>query len=116
VKSTLIPLPVHDFFKPQPVKNASVYFLRSIIHDWPDAEAKKILKNLREAADTRAIHTFEDPSSSTKGKDQVIYPLLANLGIGGVGFATALDMQVVAPSLSFCSRLLTCMYVDADFV
>ena len=26
----------HDFFKPQPVKNAKAYYLRPVLHDWPD--------------------------------------------------------------------------------
>lgn len=37
---------VHDFFKPQPVKGAAVYFLRKILHDWPDELATKILQQL----------------------------------------------------------------------
>ncbi|KAL9079180.1 MAG: hypothetical protein Q9157_001931 [Trypethelium eluteriae] len=36
----------HDFFTPQPVKGADVYLLRLIIHDWPDADAVRILKAL----------------------------------------------------------------------
>jgi hypothetical protein len=36
----------HDFFEEQPVKDADVYLLRQILHDWPDAEAITILKNL----------------------------------------------------------------------
>ncbi|KAL9618842.1 MAG: hypothetical protein Q9160_006501 [Pyrenula sp. 1 TL-2023] len=36
----------HDFFKPQPITNAKIYLLRMIIHDWPDEEAVKILRNL----------------------------------------------------------------------
>lgn len=36
----------HDFFQPQPVVDADVYLLRMIIHDWPDAEALKILLSL----------------------------------------------------------------------
>ncbi|KAB5542434.1 O-methyltransferase-domain-containing protein [Coniochaeta sp. 2T2.1] len=36
----------HDFFKPQPTVGASVYLLRMIIHDWPDAEAQTILRNI----------------------------------------------------------------------
>jgi 6-hydroxytryprostatin B O-methyltransferase len=36
----------HDFNDPQPVTGADVYLLRMILHDWPDAEAVKILKNL----------------------------------------------------------------------
>ena len=36
----------HDFFKPQPVKGADAYFLRFILHDWPDRECVEILRNL----------------------------------------------------------------------
>ena len=36
---------VHDFFTPQPVKDADVYFFRLILHDWPDKYAIKILQN-----------------------------------------------------------------------
>ncbi|GLB41210.1 putative O-methyltransferase [Lyophyllum shimeji] len=41
---------VHDFFTEQPIKNAAVFFLRVILHDWPDAQARQILLRLREAA------------------------------------------------------------------
>lgn len=36
----------HDFFKPQSVKDADVYFLRWILHNWPDEQCIAILKNL----------------------------------------------------------------------
>ena len=36
----------HDFFTPQPVRNADVYLLRWILHDWPDKYAIQILKAL----------------------------------------------------------------------
>ena len=36
----------HDFFSEQQVKGADVYFFRSIIHDWHDKYAIKILRNL----------------------------------------------------------------------
>ncbi|KAJ6523384.1 hypothetical protein DFH09DRAFT_1096651 [Mycena vulgaris] len=39
----------HDFFNPQPVQNATVFFLRYIIHNWDDARAVEILKRLRAA-------------------------------------------------------------------
>lgn len=45
-----VQLQVHDFFTPQPVKGAEVYFLRFIVHDWPDEEAVTILKHLSDAA------------------------------------------------------------------
>lgn len=41
---------VHNFFEDQPVKNASVFLLRLILHDWSDKYAEIILKKLREAA------------------------------------------------------------------
>ncbi|KAF2160899.1 hypothetical protein M409DRAFT_37660 [Zasmidium cellare ATCC 36951] len=41
----------HDFFTPQPIKGASFYFLHSVLHDWPDPEAVKILQNLVPAMD-----------------------------------------------------------------
>ncbi|KAK6991926.1 S-adenosyl-L-methionine-dependent methyltransferase [Favolaschia claudopus] len=46
----MVDFQVHDFFNPQPVKNAAVFLLRHIMHDWPDHKAVVILKNLREAA------------------------------------------------------------------
>ncbi|KAL6718652.1 hypothetical protein ACLMJK_002886 [Lecanora helva] len=36
----------HDFFTPEPVQGALLYFLGSILHDWPDQEARKILRNI----------------------------------------------------------------------
>ncbi|KAM3425132.1 hypothetical protein BST61_g7093 [Cercospora zeina] len=39
----------HNFFEPQPVRGAAVYFMHLVLHDWPDEEAKKILANLKPA-------------------------------------------------------------------
>ncbi|RGP80520.1 fusarubin cluster-methyltransferase [Fusarium longipes] len=39
----------YDFFTPQPIKHADVYLLRTILHDWPDADAIKILQGVVEA-------------------------------------------------------------------
>jgi 6-hydroxytryprostatin B O-methyltransferase len=36
----------HDFFQPQPHVGADVYLLRTILHDWPDTDAIKILKGV----------------------------------------------------------------------
>jgi hypothetical protein len=36
----------HDFFTPQPVKGARYYYLRTVLHNWGDAKAVEILKNL----------------------------------------------------------------------
>lgn len=34
----------HDYFEPQPVHGASLYFIRQCIHNWNDTGAIKILK------------------------------------------------------------------------
>lgn len=35
----------YNFFTEQPVKDADVYVFRTVIHDWPDSYAVKILRN-----------------------------------------------------------------------
>jgi hypothetical protein len=44
-----IELQVYDFFTPQPIKGARAYFMRSVLHDWPDEQCRKILANVKEA-------------------------------------------------------------------
>lgn len=41
----------HDFFKPQPTQfqNAKAYYLRTVLHDWPDKQAAVILGHIRDA-------------------------------------------------------------------
>ena len=41
----------HDFAQTQPVRGADIYLLRMILHDWPDGEAAKILRNIVAAMD-----------------------------------------------------------------
>ncbi|KAJ3819191.1 hypothetical protein F5880DRAFT_1137749 [Lentinula raphanica] len=57
VDSGIARFQVHDFFMPQPIKNAAVFLLRVVLHDWPDAFAQRILLRLREAArpDTKLL-------------------------------------------------------------
>lgn len=40
----------HDFFAAQSVKDADVFLLRLVLHDWGTSSAVKILRQLREAA------------------------------------------------------------------
>lgn len=39
-----IELNVHDFFEPQPIKEAKFYYFRHVLHNWPEAECIKILQ------------------------------------------------------------------------
>lgn len=40
---------VHDFFTPQPIKGARAYYLRNVLHDWPDNHCQLILSQLASA-------------------------------------------------------------------
>ena len=44
----------HDFFKEQPIKNAGLYILRWVLHDWSDKYAARILRRLVPALKTGA--------------------------------------------------------------
>lgn len=35
---------VHDFFTPQPVKGAYLYYTRLVLHDWPDERCRTLLR------------------------------------------------------------------------
>jgi hypothetical protein len=39
----------HNFFEPQPesVKGAKAYYLRTVLHDWPDKQAATIIENIK---------------------------------------------------------------------
>ena len=50
VASDVPVLSAHNFFAPQPVKDADIFVVRFILHDWPDKYCYQILRRLREAA------------------------------------------------------------------
>lgn len=39
----------HSFFDPQPITGARAYFMRAIMHDWPDVDCQVILRHLHKA-------------------------------------------------------------------
>ncbi|PQE19000.1 O-methyltransferase protein [Rutstroemia sp. NJR-2017a WRK4] len=39
----------YDFFTPQPVKGAQIYYIRRCLHDWPDNDCVQILSNIAAA-------------------------------------------------------------------
>nr|POF12916.1 o-methyltransferase lepi [Quercus suber] len=49
VRDARIEILPHDFFQPQPIKGANVYYLHKIFHDWPDKDCVRILEALRDA-------------------------------------------------------------------
>jgi len=99
---------VHDFFKPQPTYDGdikpSVFLLRVVCHDWPDALARRILLQLRRAANegtadkkptylvigdhllpyactsSKVPEPRAAPEDNTEGLPGARWPLLTNLG------------------------------------
>lgn len=85
----------HDFFQPQPQKNASVFLLKQITHDWSDEYCVKFLTRLWDAATPTTVlllvdsvmpFACHDPSGDDdKGIPGAVPreappPLLANFG------------------------------------
>lgn len=44
----------HDFFEPNPVEHADVYWLRYILHDWSDEYCVRILSAIKSAMGPRS--------------------------------------------------------------
>jgi hypothetical protein len=96
----------HNFFEPQPIKDAAVFTMRLIIHDWPDESVRKILKYLRSAAQTTTKLLIIDHilpyCTPTRGKFSDIpgaevsaapEPLLPNFGYAS-GAVYSVDLEV----------------------
>jgi hypothetical protein len=70
---------VHDFFTSQPIRDASVFLLRCVLHDWPSSYAKKILQRLHAVAqpDTKVVvvdHVLTYAIPSDKGAHEFDIP------------------------------------------
>ncbi|KZT12560.1 S-adenosyl-L-methionine-dependent methyltransferase [Laetiporus sulphureus 93-53] len=50
----------HNFFAEQPIKRADVYFMRYILHDWPDDNCVTILTHIRKAMGPNSIILIAD--------------------------------------------------------
>ncbi|KJA22483.1 hypothetical protein HYPSUDRAFT_649614 [Hypholoma sublateritium FD-334 SS-4] len=124
---------VHDFFTPQPVKDAAVFLLRVVLHDWPDDFARKILLRLREAAapETKLLIAdfvlplaCPDDTSSTgilegiEGAESVLAPapLLPNLGKASANvYWMDLTMQVMFNSQERTLREMVTLTLSAGW-
>lgn len=71
----------HDFFTPQPIKGAKIYFLRYVLHDWPDAKAEAILRRVIEAMGTESVILINEK-------------ILQDIGTSTM--AAGLDLQMMA--------------------
>ncbi|KAG2142237.1 S-adenosyl-L-methionine-dependent methyltransferase [Suillus bovinus] len=83
-----------NFFEQVPVKGKDVYYLRNIIHDWPDNESALILSNVRKALGPNSRVLIHDYVLLQLSRKQAVIeaselgtapePLLANFGVGSM--------------------------------
>jgi len=80
-----------NFFEESPVVGKDLYYLRNILHDWPDAESTTILRNIRKVMEPNSrvlihdcvlFHTFPVPDAGVDGLSIAPDPLLPNFGTG----------------------------------
>ncbi|KAI3395863.1 hypothetical protein diail_800 [Diaporthe ilicicola] len=76
-----IELMSHDFFTPQPVKGAKAYYLKMVLHDWPDAQCREILNNLK--------------SALIPGFSKILLNEIVVLDQGADWFSTSVDMLMM---------------------
>ena len=67
----------HDLFAPQPIVGADVYFLRSVLHNWEDERAAKILEHQAHAMGEKSQLILNEiclpkPGSTTNYKEQAM--------------------------------------------
>jgi hypothetical protein len=77
---------VHDFFTPQPVKGAQLYYIRRVFYDWQDDEACKILQAIipAMAPDSRIlISDMALPERVGPEDDSAVWLDLMMMAIGG---------------------------------
>ncbi|GAW06512.1 S-adenosyl-L-methionine-dependent methyltransferase [Lentinula edodes] len=79
-----------NFFDSIPSQNQDIYYIRNIMHNWPDADASKLLCNIRSVMGLHSrillheyvLHTLNPLASLIKGREQAPPPLLPNYGSG----------------------------------
>lgn len=79
-----------DFFADAPVEGCDFYYMKHVLHDWPDADCVTILRNIRKAMSKPTakvlIHEFilmhASADAAQDGGEEAPFPLLPNFGVG----------------------------------
>jgi hypothetical protein len=82
----------HDFFQPQPtqISHAKAYYLKNILHDWPDKQARLILQNIAPLMTRDSILLLDE--NALPDKDVGLYA--AELDLIMMGVFASLDRTV----------------------
>ncbi|KAJ3496496.1 hypothetical protein NLG97_g2620 [Lecanicillium saksenae] len=94
----------HNFFEPQPARDADIYFLRHILHNWQDEMASKILSNIASSMSSKSkllicehvlLPSYNLPASGgySQERQSAPPPLLPHWS---GSFTTRLDLVVFA--------------------
>ncbi|KAI2613378.1 putative sterigmatocystin 8-O-methyltransferase precursor [Hypoxylon sp. NC1633] len=57
----------YDFFTPQPIEGARAYYMRNILHDWPDDKCKEILHNVKAGMTEQSVLLIDEMVLSERG-------------------------------------------------
>lgn len=71
----------YDFFQPQPLLGARVYFVHAVPHDWPDGDCKRIFHNVKAAM--------------RKGYSKLLIYEIVMPSEGATSMMTTLDLQLM---------------------
>ena len=76
----------HDFTSPEPVTGAKVYYLRNVLHDWPDSTCMTILKHIRAAMSSDSVIMIDEivVQKSDSTWKQVNYDFIMMCALGGI--------------------------------
>ncbi|KAL4750725.1 S-adenosyl-L-methionine-dependent methyltransferase [Aspergillus terricola var. indicus] len=50
----------YDMFEPQPIRGAKMYYMRRVLHDWPDKQALMALSHIRKAMAEDSVLIIHD--------------------------------------------------------
>ncbi|KLO09946.1 S-adenosyl-L-methionine-dependent methyltransferase [Schizopora paradoxa] len=105
----------HDFFAEQPIKNADVFFMKFILHDWPDEYALNILRKLREAATpTTKLFVLDKVMPYTCAPDAIDEFDSFVPGAWKTELTAPLTNVIGGSSISFISGLLMLLYLQGQ--
>ncbi|KAL5045349.1 hypothetical protein BDW71DRAFT_215215 [Aspergillus fruticulosus] len=67
----------HSMFEPQPIRGAKVYYMRRVLHDWPDKQALVALSHIREAMAEDSVLIIHDYTFSDGHDGPSVLPFAA---------------------------------------
>ncbi|PNS21064.1 Sterigmatocystin 8-O-methyltransferase [Sphaceloma murrayae] len=84
----------HDFFNDNPVQAPDYFLLRHILHDWPDAEAKKIIKGIAAAMGSNTKLLIYDSVHQKLSREYYQAAPVSNLDIVMLGVFNGVERTV----------------------